>query len=156
VLGPLLRPLGAELSENTTATFAGVTATGIGLMLGWFTPVERWLNPLRAKGEEGFRLGDGWVEVARAVLATARGPLLSVDAMLYASTLALGRLGLRLAWSSRQVDERGIDAFIAELVHALRALGGRARGLQSGFVFRELAIAAGGALVLTVVLLAAR
>jgi NADH-quinone oxidoreductase subunit L len=156
VLGPLARFLGAELSENTTAAIVGVTATSGGFMVGWFTPVERWLNPLSAQGEKGFRLGDGWVEVARAALATARGPLQSVDAMMYASTLAVGRFALGLAWISRQLDEHGIDAFIAELVRTIRALGERARRLQSGFVFRELAFAAGGALALTVLLLAAR
>jgi NADH-quinone oxidoreductase subunit L len=96
------------------------------------------------------------LEIAGLTVAAARGPLQSVDEGVYASTLALGRLGLSSAWVLRQLDERGIDAFITVFVNAIRTLGGRARRLQSGLVFRELAFAAGGALALTVVLLAAR
>src|SRR5207253_1610768 len=108
----------AEITENTTATLVGVAATGVGLLAGWFAPVER----LRVG--TGFRLGGVWVEVARAVLATARGPVLRVDEMLYAGTCVPGRIGVRLAWIFGQVDERGIDALIAQLVGTLGELGG--------------------------------
>ena len=76
-----------------------------------------------------------------------------VEAVLNAAVLDLGTAGLGMAWAARQLDERGIDALISELVTSVRALGERARRLQSGLVFRELALAGAGIAAAATVLL---
>jgi NADH-quinone oxidoreductase subunit L len=185
-LGLALRPLadllGAELPESSTSMALGGLATVAGLLIGWFVPAARLLGPLRAWAEAGFRIGNGWLDVAvrpalvlaaignaldgalhdvglsagRAVLHVARGPAVAVDGLLYAGSLATGEAGLELAWATRALDERGLDGLIFGLVGEVRALGDRARRLQSGLVYRELVVAAAGAALAALVLLVLR
>jgi NADH-quinone oxidoreductase subunit L len=160
VLGPALPFLvsfvGGRLPESTTAILLGVTATFAGLLVGWFTPAVRLWSPLGTLAEAGFRVGGGWLDLAvRPALALARFSN-GIDGRLNQAVVQIGRFGLWLAGTSRRLDERGIDALIAHIVEAIRTLGGRARRLQSGLVFRELALAAGATIALSVLLLALR
>jgi NADH-quinone oxidoreductase subunit L len=160
VLGPALPFLvsfvGGPLPESTTAILLGVTATFAGLLVGWFTPAVRLWSPLGTLAEAGFRVGGGWLDLAvRPALALARFSN-GIDGRLNQAVVQIGRFGLWLAGTSRRLDERGIDALIAHIVEAIRTLGGRARRLQSGLVFRELALAAGATIALSVLLLALR
>jgi len=74
------------------------------------------------------------------------------DEGVHRGVLAVGQASVALAKLSRHFDERGIDGAIAALVRGLRDLDLRARRLQSGFVSRDLVLAAGGALLLLVLL----
>jgi NADH-quinone oxidoreductase subunit L len=160
VLGPVLRPmaifLGGELPDSATGMMLGFGATVAGLLIGWFTPVIRWPGSLGAVAEVGFRVGAGWLDFAvRPALVVARFSN-RVEAVLNAAVLDLGTAGLGVAWTARQLDERGIDALIGELVATIRALGERARRLQSGLVFRELALAGTGIAAAAALLLIGR
>ena len=103
--------------------------------------------------EVGFRVGAGWLDfvVRPALVVAGRGNRLEV--VLNAAVLDVGTAALGMAWATRQLDERGIDALISELVTSVRALGERARRLQSGLVFRELALAGAGIAAAATVLL---
>jgi NADH-quinone oxidoreductase subunit L len=179
-LGPLAELFGAELPENLISMVLGTLAAATGLLIGWFAPAVRWLGPLRGWAESGFRIRNGWLDVAvrpaialssvcnaldglllgaslgvgRSALKLAGGPAMATDRRLYASSLAAGDAGLGLAQATRAFDERGIDGLIFRLVRNLRTLGGRARRLQSGLVYRELLVAtAATALAILVVLM---
>jgi NADH-quinone oxidoreductase subunit L len=157
VLGPALRPmvnfLGGELPESSAGLVLGLTATVAGLLIGWFTPAIHLPGSLRASAEVGFRVGAGWLDFAvrPALVVAGRGNRL--EAVLNAAVLDVGTAALGMAWATRQLDERGIDALISELVTSVRALGERARRLQSGLVFRELALAGAGIAAAATVLL---
>ena len=153
VLGLALPPvadlLGAELSEETLLVAAlGLVAALIGLVLGWELSARNLLGPLYVAAERGFRVGGGFDGlVARPALALARA-LDILDRRIHAGVLAVGSAALAVANASRATDEKGIDGLIAALVRGTRNLGGRARGLQTGLVHRELLLAAvGGVLV---------
>jgi NADH-quinone oxidoreductase subunit L len=79
-----------------------------------------------------------------------------VDRGLYALGPGVGRLAVDLAYAARQFDEVDLDGLIAWLVEAVRTLGARARKLQTGFVSRELVLAAAGAAGVFILALAAR
>ncbi len=157
VVGPVLRPmamfLGGELPESSTGLVLGFAATVTGVVIGWFTPAIRWPGLVGASAEVGFRVGAGWLDFAvQPALVVARFGN-RVETVLDAAVLDLGASGLDMAWAARQLDERGIDALIGELVATIRALGDGARRLQSGLVFRELALAAAGIAAAAVLLL---
>jgi hypothetical protein len=75
---------------------------------------------------------------------------------MYESNLWVGQRGLAIALASRRFDEVDLDGFIRQLVQAAQSLGGRARQLQTGFVSRELLLAAIGAALMLVLALAVR
>ncbi len=181
VVGPLARFLGVRLPETPTALALGLAAAACGLLVGWFVPAGRLLGPARASAAAGFRVGNGLAGlVVRPVLALARvadcgdralhrgvlavgagllgvaGTAGATDAHIHADVTEVGRLTDSLGRLARRLDERGIDGRIAALVRATRALGARARRLQSGLVHREMALAAGGVVVLVLVLLLGR
>ncbi len=153
-VAPLGALLGAELPEFGPAALLGLaSALGLaaavgGLLLGWLLPARRTLGPLFAPAENGFRVAGGFDGlVARPALALARAAD-SFDRAVHAAVVAVGQGGLAVAGTTRLADERGIDGLIRALVRGTRALGARARELQSGLVHRELLLAAaGGALV---------
>jgi NADH-quinone oxidoreductase subunit L len=148
-LGPLGGLLGEEIPENLLIGGLGVVLGLVGLPLGWFVPAGRLLGPLRAPANRGFRFGGGFDGlVARPAMAVARA-LDAFDRGIHAVVIGVGRASLGVADASRIADERGIDGLIRALVRGTRALGGRARTLQSGLVHKELLLAAvGGALML--------
>ena len=144
-LAPLARLLGAETEGLGLGAVFGLAAALAGLAVGWYIPPGRLLGPLRAPAKDGFRIGGGFDGlVARPALATARA-LSSFDDGIHAAVLGVGRLGFAAGRASRLADERGIDGLIYLLVGGVRALGGRARGLQSGLVHKELLLAVAGA-----------
>ncbi len=176
-LGVAFRPLqdllGVTLPEGTVALVVGLVAATAGLALGWGVPVDRFPAPARAWAAAGFRLGDGLggLVVAPtlalaltldgldrrldgAVRGVGRGALAAaaaaraLDTGAHAAIGGVGWASLALARATRRTDERGIDRLIAALVRATRDLGARVRRLQSGLVHRQLALAAGGALLL--------
>lgn len=173
VLGPIAGLLGEEIPENLLIAGLGIVLALSGLPLGWFVSAGRLLGPLRAPAERGFRIGSGFDGlVAKPVMTAAYaldtldrgihaivlsvGRALTVartldafDRSVHAVVLGVGRASLAVAGASRVADERGIDGLILALVRGTRALGGRARELQSGLVHKELLLAAvGGALML--------
>ncbi|MGK7296168.1 MAG: hypothetical protein ACNS61_10155, partial [Candidatus Wenzhouxiangella sp. M2_3B_020] len=85
-------------------------------------------------------------------MAAARG-CEWLEGRLYAAVLDVGRAGLSVARLARASDERRIDGMIFALVAGMRALGDRARALQSGLIHRELAVSVSVAAVGLVVLL---
>ena len=171
-LGPALVPtaqfVGGRLPTNVSSQ-----------LLGFGTAV---LGPIASPAARGFRVGDGWIDVAvRPALALARaadrldlslydtsvsagriglglatGPLARADALVERLVLAVGSDGLLLARASRRFDEVDLDGLIGQLVRATQLLGERVRRLQTGFVSRELLLAASGAAVILVLALAAR
>lgn len=179
---PIAALLRAELPESTLSLAGTLVFAALGLLAGWLLTADRLLGPARSLAEGGFRLRGGWRDVAvrpalalahradgidgvldagsrwlgRASLVLARGPVRSVDAGLYEGVLAGGQRSLQTGRGSRGFDERGLDGLISALVRATWQLGGRARGLQSGLVFRELALAAAGAALAVAILLIAR
>ena len=143
-LGPLVRLVGGELPRDLLVAIPGVVLAAGGLAAGWFLPAGRLLGPARAVAERGFRFGGGFDGlVARPALATARS-LDLLDRSIHAVVLGVGRAGLYVAQASRLADEKWIDGLIDALVRGTRALGGRARELQSGLVHKELLIAVTG------------
>jgi NADH-quinone oxidoreductase subunit L len=120
-----------------------------GLLVGWFVSAGRLLGPALGLAEKGFKIDGGFDGfVARPALALARTSARFDDGVVHAAVRAVGRGGLAVAAWTKLADERGIDGLIAALVRGTRALGGRARELQSGLVHRELLLAVvGGALV---------
>lgn len=157
-LAPLGGLLGADLPEfGFSALFGlasvlGLAAAVAGLLAGWLFPAGRLLGPLEGPAERGFKVAGGFDGlVARPALAVARA-LSASDRGIHALVLGVGRLGLAVAGVTRLADERGIDGLIRGLVRGTRHLGGRARGLQTGLVHKELLLAvAGSALIFALV-----
>jgi NADH-quinone oxidoreductase subunit L len=153
-VGPLGRLLGTGLPEFGFGALVGVaSAIGVavavaGLLIGWLLPARRMLGPCLPSAQNGFRVAGGFDGlVARPALALARAAD-SLDRVVHAAVGAVGQGGLAVAGTTRLADELGIDGLIRALVRGSRALGARARELQSGLVHRELLLAAaGGALV---------
>ena len=129
--GPLASLLGEEVPRSLTSLASGLVLAFGGLALGWFVPAGRMLGPVRMPALRGFRVSGGFDSlVARPVLAAAE--------------------------AARLTDEEGIDRFIAALVGRTRALGAKARRLQTGLVHKELMLAVvGAALILTFLTFAA-
>jgi NADH-quinone oxidoreductase subunit L len=143
-VGPLARLVGGELPKDLLVAAAGVVLAAGGLAIGWSLPAVRLLGPATAAAERGFRLGGGFDGVvARPALLAARAAD-RFDRGVHAVVLGVGRAGLSLARATRLADERGIDGLIAALVGGTRSLSGRARGLQSGLVHKELLLAVVG------------
>ena len=185
-LGPALVPtaqfVGGRLPTNVSSQLLGFGTAVFGLLAGWSGFTDRLAAPIASPAARGFRVGDGWIDVAvRPALALARaadrldlslydtsvsagriglglatGPLARADALVERLVLAVGSDGLLLARASRRFDEVDLDGLIGQLVRATQLLGERVRRLQTGFVSRELLLAASGAAVILVLALAAR
>jgi NADH-quinone oxidoreductase subunit L len=179
-LGLIAQLIGEPLPDNIITPFLGPTAALVGLVAGWSGLAERLVAPIAAPAARGFRPGDGWIDVvvrpalyvALACdrvdrhlyalgpglgglgLRLAGGPLWRTDALIEGAVQAVGSTGLVLARAGRHFDEADLDGLIARLVQATRALAARARRLQSGFVSRELVLAACGAAAVFVLALA--
>jgi len=147
--------LNNHLDESTLAQILGLSAALSGLALGWFIPAKRLLGPLRPWAQQSFAITGGFdVWLVKPAFAIARS-CEQVERGLYATVLAIGRLGLRLGLAARFSDERGIDGLIFSLVNNTIELGNRARTLQSGLIHREMAITVvGTAFILVSALLA--
>lgn len=178
-VAPILRLLNLplEASPISLSVLLNLIAAGLGLVGGWYLPTGRPLGPLSALAERGFRLDGGWdALLARPLLAAARSAD-RVDSVLHQGVLAGGRrvLGaaatlraldtgihggvtgvgagsLATAALSRAFDERGIDGVIRGIVSGTRALGARARRLQTGLVHQELLMSAGAIALLLAIL----
>ena len=177
----LPRFLDIELQEETIGIALGIVAAIAGLAFGWQPSAARALGPVRQLAERGFRIGGGLEAfVARPALVLARvadrvdgavhwfvlgvaaaalGVSLGahrVDAGVHRVVEGVGETGMATGRATRVTDDAGIDAFINGLVSRTRALGRQARQLQTGLVYRELAVAAIGAAMLAVVVLLGR
>jgi NADH-quinone oxidoreductase subunit L len=152
-MAPLARFLGTELPEGLLVAALGLSVGVAGLAAGWLVDVERLLGePLRDFAATGFRVGGGFDGlVARPATAFAK-VLDALDRGIHAGARSVGAAALSVANLSRFADERGIDGFIAFLVHGARKLGGRARALQSGLVHKELLLAVAGIAVILALL----
>ena len=75
------------------------------------------------------------------------------DNRLYAATLQVGRMNLRLGDGAENTDTHGIDGLIFGLVARTIAAGRRLRLLQSGLIHRELALTVMGIAVIAAELL---
>lgn len=185
-LGVIVQPLavlvGVAPPDTPAGRALGVAAAALGLTLGAVLPAERLLGPVFTPALQGFRVADGWIDVAvrpalviaqwangvERVLDTgvlrlgstgigiARGPAASLDAALSTAVLGVGRTGMLLARSLRGFDDVVLEGGIVVLVRSLRAFGERGRRLQTGLVYRELAIAASGTMAAVVILFLAR
>ena len=148
-------------------------------MLGWFVTPARLMGPVLPMAQRGFAVAggmDGLVlrptlaiaaaceRFERHLLAAQLGLVRilglgtasrteAADNRLYAATLDLGRLNLRLGDSAETTDTDGIDALIFGLVARTIAAGRRLRLLQSGLIHRELALTVMGIAVIAAVLL---
>jgi NADH-quinone oxidoreductase subunit L len=146
---PLAGLLGRETSFGLLVALLGSALALAGLALGWFVPAGTLLGPVRGAAERGFRVLGGFDGlVARPAFALARASDV-VDRGIHTGVLGVGRMSLGVAEIARSTDERGIDRLIAGLVRRTRALGKRARRLQTGLVHKELMLAViGVALIL--------
>ena len=157
-LGLAFGPIEAVLDlpavpAGAVAVLLGLLAAVSGLGLGWLAPAPRLLGPIYPWARRGLAIGGGLtVWVGRPAMAAARG-CEWLEGRLYAAVLDVGRAGLSVARLARASDERRIDGMIFALVAGMRALGDRARALQSGLIHRELAVSVSVAAVGLVVLL---
>ncbi len=172
----LERRLGVTVPQRAAALLLGLLAALLGLVAGWLRPADYWLRRLRPVAERGFRVGDGLIDVAVRpslalarscdifdrgihdfVLSTGHGALRLalgarfLDDGIHRVVDGIGALGLALAGLTRRSDEVGIERLILALVSAVRTLGGRARQLQTGLIYRELLLASVGALAILLV-----
>jgi len=146
--GLLAGLIGEEIPRSLLAVVIGVTLALGGLLLGWFVPAGRLLGPVRAPTERGFRFFGGFDGlVAQPAMTIARAAD-GLDRGIHAGVLGVGNAALVVARAARLTDDAGIDRLIAVLVRGTRELGGRARGLQTGLVHRELLLAAAGAVLI--------
>lgn len=177
VTEPLSELLDTDISESLSGVIAGLTAALLGLMLGWFRREPFLPGRLHVAAAHGFRLNGGFSGlVAQPALAIGRtadrvdrgihAAVLAVgqgsrgvartgnllDAGIHRGVEAVGACSLVTAHVTRIIDEAGIDGFIRDLVLTTRAMGVRARQLQTGFVHQEM-LAAAVATILVVVLL---
>ncbi len=178
--GPLetMLDLPAPETAGIAAILLGLVAALGGLALGWLVPVQRLLGPVHQWAESGLVVAGGLTAwVGRPAMAVARG-CDRLDDNLYAAALGIGRAALTIARGGerleqrlymavlgvghanltvgrwvRRGDERGIDGLIFALVAGVRALGARARTLQSGLIHHSLAISTVATAVLFVVIL---
>ena len=176
---PLEHLLGAELPPEGTAMILGLLAALSGLVLGWFIQPARLMGPVLPMAQRGFAVAGGMDGLVlrpslafaaacegfeRRLLASQLGlvRILSLgtasrvdaaDNRLYAATLDLGRLNLRLGDGAENTDTHGIDGLIFGLVARTIAAGRRLRLLQSGLIHRELALTVMGIAVIAAVLL---
>jgi NADH-quinone oxidoreductase subunit L len=148
---PISALLGAELPESLIVAAVGLLLAVVGISAGWIVSADRLLGPLREPAARGFCVAGGFDGLfARPALVVASA-VDRADAGLHRGVVAVGGAALALAEVSRLTDEGGIDRVIGGLVRGARSLGAQARGLQSGLVHRELALATiGGALILAV------
>jgi NADH-quinone oxidoreductase subunit L len=157
-LGLAFGPIEAVLDlpavpAGAVAVLLGLLAAVSGLGLGWLAPAPRLLGPIYPWARRGLAIGGGLtVWVGRPAMAAARG-CEWLEGRLYAAVLDVGRAGLSVARLARASDERRIDGMIFALVAGMRALGDRARALQSGLIHRELAVSVSVTAVGLVVLL---
>jgi NADH-quinone oxidoreductase subunit L len=155
-LGPLARLVGQTLPANTGAQLLALSAAALGLLAGWSGFPDWLMAPISIQAARGFRVGDGWIGFMvrpALVLAYIADRL---DRGMYESNLWVGQRGLAIALASRRFDEVDLDGLIRQLIQAAQSLGGRARQLQTGFVSRELLLAAIGAALMLVLALAVR
>ena len=176
---PLEHLLGAELPPEGTAMILGLLAALSGLVLGWFIQPARLMGPVLPMAQRGFAVAGGMDGLVlrpslafaaacegfeRRLLASQLGlvRILSLgtasrvdaaDNRLYAATLDLGRMNLRLGDGAENTDTHGIDGLIFGLVARTIAAGRRLRLLQSGLIHRELALTVMGIAVIAAVLL---
>jgi NADH-quinone oxidoreductase subunit L len=159
-LGPSLEPIarlvGETLPASVTAQLLGLGVMAVGLLVGWSGFADRLVAPIALAAAQGFRVGDGWIDVvARPGLMLARA-LAHIDAVIDRAVRAVGSDGLQLARASRRFDDVDLNGLIGQLVRVARWLGERAQRLQTGFVSRELLLAAAGTAVILVLALAVR
>ena len=164
-------------AEGTGAVLLGLLAAVVGLALGWLVSAPRLLGPVYPWAQRGLAVGGGLtagvgrpaMAVARgcehleghlyaAVLGVGRGGLMiarggeRLEQGLYSAVLGFGHINLAVAHLVRVGDERRIDGLIFALVSGVRALGARARTLQSGLIHHSLAISAVATAVTLVIL----
>jgi len=153
-LGLSVRPigalLGAPIPADRVSLALDLALAAAGLLAGWLVPLAALFGPRRAWAAAGFPIGGGvdGLIVRPALALAARADRL--DGAIHRVVVGVGGAGLAVARAARVVDERGIDGLIRALVAGVRALGGRARGLQSGLVSRELVLTAGGVALVVV------
>jgi NADH-quinone oxidoreductase subunit L len=177
VAEPLYELLDTDISESLSGVIAGLAAAVLGLSIGWLRRETFLPAQFRVLADHGFRINGGFVDlVARPALAVGRfgdrvdhrihAAVLAVgqgargvarignvlDAGIHRGVEAVGTFSLVTADVTRIFDESGIDGFIRDLVRTTRAMGIRARQLQTGFVHQEM-LAAAVATILVVVLL---
>ena len=176
---PLEHLLEAELPPEGTAMILGLMAALSGLVLGWFIQPARLMGPVLPMAQRGFAVAGGMDGLVlrpslafaaacegfeRRLLASQLGlvRILSLgtassaersDKRLYAATLQVGRMNLRLGDGAENTDTHGIDGLIFGLVARTIAAGRRLRLLQSGLIHRELALTVMGIAVIAAVLL---
>ena len=176
---PLEHLLEAKLPPEGPAMILGLVAALSGLLLGWFVAPTRLMGPVLPMAQRGFAVAGGMdglvLRPALAFAAACEGferrllaaqlglvRILSLgtassaersDNRLYAATLQVGRMNLRLGDGAENTDTHGIDGLIFGLVARTIAAGRRLRLLQSGLIHRELALTVMGIAVIAAVLL---
>ncbi|MCX8227694.1 MAG: NADH-quinone oxidoreductase subunit L [Sulfitobacter sp.] len=180
--GALEHMLRAEIEKPGWIVPAMGLAVGLGgLMLGWFVTPARLLGPLLTPAQNGFAVAggmDGLIlhpaltiaasceAVEQRLLRAQVGTVCRIglgtaqlaeraNAALFAFSLWVGQVSMRLGLASKFTDTNGIDAAIFGFVRRMIAAGARARRLQSGFIHRELALTAIGIALIVAALLAA-
>lgn len=153
-VSPIGAILGTRLPQDTMSAVLDLVAAIAGLLAGGALPSLHIPDPIRLAARTGFRI-DGGVDglVVRPALALARVAN-QTDQTIHQGILAIGRVSLDVARVTRWSDDQGIDGLIAALVRTVRALGGRARHLQTGLVSGELVLTISGAALVVALVLA--
>lgn len=175
--GPIEELLGAAFPKTSAAIVLGIVVTVGGLAAGWALPGGQLLAGVRRPAERGFEVAGGLSaysvrpvlhlasatdrldHVIHAFVSTTGGWAMAAASGVSAGDTGLHRtvggaamVTLTLARAVRSADEQGLEALIAALARRTRELGAAARGLQSGLVHRELALAVAGVFGLLVLL----
>ncbi len=150
IISPSLTPLSMINSEigntsgnietNFVPEILGLIMAISGLLLGWFFQVQKLLGFLLPWSRRGFSIAGGFDTVVVAPVFFIAKACNRLESVLYNSVLSVGRLMISFGHVIRTIDERFIDTNIFSFVRGTVKLGGIARGLQSGFIHKELAI----------------
>lgn len=152
---PISVLLGQPIPSSHWAQVLGLAVALGGAALGWFVAADRLLGPVQGWAQRGFIVNGGFdFWLGRPILAVAR-QCERLDQRLYQGAITTGRLGLDVGRCVAKLDTRGIDYLIFGLANAIRLLARMARTLQSGLIYRELAITSAGVALFFVVLVAA-
>lgn len=152
---PISVLLGQPIPFSHSAQVLGLAAALGGSALGWFVAADRLLGPVLGLAQRGFIVNGGFdTWLVSPILAFAR-QCERFDQWLYQGAIATGQLGLGVGRCAAKFDTWGIDSLIFGLANKIRLLARAASTLQSGLVYRELAITSAGVALLFVVLVTA-
>ncbi len=133
----------------------GLGAALGGLVLGTLVSPQRLLGRFHDNAQNSFALGGGMQALVARPALRITAAAQRLDQRIQDAVLAVGHAGLALGSRSWRLDIDGIDGIVFGLARRAVAAGKRLRRLQGGLIHREMALTAGGVLVIVVILIVA-